>query len=288
MQTQTFSANGRIVFWSLGNDSDHKMLSDGFDQLGLSSYTPDEQSALMSLKSALTEAYGSRRCLIRRLEKRSGFQISQERASGENNAGLEYQKLFSVEIPTGPHGILFMDPDTGERIPDPKYAGTVRDLFWRELDKVPRDNLARALTRITLQKMDGICLRETGGIYWIPQSKMHIWDQVVSAVEQASPSGRNKVYGPRTLLDDELVSMAMDWLAQNVESQMGQIRERLGKAKSKRGKSTQENAAADLHNKVQTYEHIFQKTLQGLKDSTQDLKAARAMTVLGKLGSLSA
>ena len=82
--------------------------------------------------------------------------------------------------------------------------------------------------------------------------------------------------------------MAMDWLAQNVESQMGQIRERLGKAKSKRGKSTQENAAADLHEKVQTYERIFQKTLHGLKDSTKDLKAARVMTTLGRLGSLSA
>ena len=153
-KTQTFSANGRIVFWTLGSDSDHQKLKDGFERLGLSNYAPDEQSALMSLKSALTEVYGSRRCLVRRLEKRSGFQISQERASGENNAGLEYRKLFSVEIPTGPHGILFMDPNTGERIPDPKYADHVRNLFWQELDKVPRDNLARSLTRIVLQKVN--------------------------------------------------------------------------------------------------------------------------------------
>ena len=284
------SVNGRIVFWSLGNDSEHKALKEGFEQLGLSAFTPDEQSAVMSLKAALTEVYGSRRCLVRKLEKPKvpGFQITQERASGENNAGLEYHKLFSVEIPTGPCGIVFMDPDTGVRIPAPKYADVVRDLFWKELDKVPRDNLARSLKRIVAQKANGITLKETGGVYWIPEKNLALWDQVVSVTQAASPGGRNKIYGPRTLLDDDLVHMAMDWLAQNVESEMGQIRERLGKAKTKRGKSTQENAASDLHDKVRAYEGIFSKTLQGLRDSTEDLNAARVMTALGKLGKLTA
>lgn len=284
------SINGRFVFWSLGNDSEHKALKEGFEQLGLSEHTPDEQSSVMSLKAALTEVYGSRRCLVRKLEKPKvpGFQITQERASGENNAGLEYHKIFSAQIPTDNRGIIFLDPDTGVRIADPKYADVVRDLFWKELDKVPRDNLARSLKTIATKKAHGITLRETGGVYWIPNDGLALWDQVVAVTQAASPGGRNKIYGPRTLLDDDLVHMAMDWLGQNVESEMGQIRERLGKAKTKRGKGTQENAASDLHDKVKTYEGIFNKTLQGLKDSTKDLKAARVLTALGKLGQLSA
>ena len=284
------SVNGRIVFWSLGSDSEYKALKDGFEQLGLSAYIPDEQSSVMSLKAALTEVYGSRRCLVRKLDKPKvpGFQITQERASGENNAGLEYHKIFSAQIPTDNRGIIFLDPETGVQISDPKYATVVRDLFWKELDKVPRDNLARSLKRIVAQQSNGITLKETGGVYWIPENSLPLWDKVVSVTQAASPGGRNKIYGPRTLLDDDLVHMAMDWLAQNVESEMGQIRERLGKAKTKRGKSTQEDAASDLHDKVKTYEGIFSKTLQGLKDSTQDLKAARVLTALGKLGKLTA
>ncbi len=284
----TFGVNGRIVFWSLGNDSEFKALEEGFENLDLAQYIPAEQSVLMSLKSALVEVYGSRRCLVRKLESpRKGFQVVQEISSGENKSGLDYNKLFSVELDVGPgDGISFMDPDTGDLIPDPTHAHSVRDLFWRELDKVPRDNVARSLKAIVSREANGICLRETGGIYWVPQDSLALWDKVVSVVEGASPSRRNKIYGPRTLMDDNLVNMAMDWLAQNVESEMGQIRERLSKAKTKRGKTTQNDAAADLQAKVQHYESIFNKTLTNLKDSTKDLKSARVLTALSRLGSV--
>ena len=274
------SVNGRVVFWTLGEDSDHAILEQGLTDCSLGGYCPDENTAKAALKSALVSIYGSRRCLIRPLDGRAGYLVVQEKGEGEGNISLSHVPLFSVDVPTGPEGILFKDPESGE-IVEHHQAGIVRDQFWRELDKVPSHKVARALVNI-IDRISGTSLRETGGIYWIPERTLPIWEKVVTAVESASPS--NAIYALNTAKDDDCLRAVVAGLTHSVSSEMDTIRGKIRSGKlGDKALATQNSRAADLRLKIQLYEKLFGKTLTELKDSTEDLESAEVMTALAQL-----
>lgn len=280
--SKNVSVNGQVVFWTLGEDSNHTTLEQGLTACSLGRYCPDENTSKAALKSALVSVYGSRRCLIRPLEGRAGYLVVQEKGEGEGNISLSHVPLFSVDVPTGPEGIVFKNPESGETIGN-HMGATVRDRFWQELDKVPSHKVARALVNI-IDRISGTSLRETGGIYWIPEKTLPIWEKVVSAVESASPKNSNAIYALNTAKDDDCLRAVVAGLTHSVSSEMDTIRGKIQSGKlGKKALDTQNSRAADLRLKIELYEKLFGKTLTELKDSTEDLEAAEVMTALAQL-----
>jgi len=234
------------------------------------------------LKSALVSVYGSRRCLIRPLEGRSGYLVVQEKGDGEGNISLEHLPLFSVDVPTGPKGIVFSDPKTGDSV-EALHATTVRNQFWDELDKVPSHKVARALVTM-IDFMGGTVLRETGGIYWIPERTLPVWKKVVDVVESASPGKSNFIYALNTAMDDDCFRSVIAALTHSVSSEMERIREKVQSGNlGKKALNTQNNRAGDLRQKVESYEKMFSTTLAELKNTTEDVESAEVMTALAQL-----
>jgi hypothetical protein len=53
---------------------------------------------------------------------------------------------------------------------------------------VTPDAIGRSLVRLATEKLDGLCLRPNGGLYWIPDTQCETWSSYATMVEQATGS----------------------------------------------------------------------------------------------------
>lgn len=277
--------NGAVVFFTLGGDSDYDMIEVGFEHCGLSKYIPNKNTSAAALKSALVKTWGNRRMKIDSLEgKRGGFAVAQVKGDVQNDVRtLDYEVLFTTEVPSSSQFIPFFDPSTGDAI-EPTKARECRGKFWDELKKVPAQKVSLALTQIIQGPLKGIRLRETGGIYWIPESSLKIWRSLSFTLSEAST--RNKLYKMCTSIDVDSIEAICDALTSSVEAEMEKLTEEIisGDLKQERAYVSRRNRAVELRAKVKDYEKIFGKTLDNLTSQCEETDVAAAAAVLATFG----
>ena len=70
------------------------------------------------------------------------------------------------------------------------YASTpvVQAYFNMYKGLVTNDAIGKALVNIATHKLDGLCLRPNGGLYWIPDAQVGDWENYVKVIENVSGS----------------------------------------------------------------------------------------------------
>lgn len=276
--------NGAIVYFKLGEDSDHNLVEWGFNKLNLGGYIPNKNTSNAALRSALTKTYGSRRTKIDALDGNRGFAVAQVSGDVLNDVQtLDYEVKFCVQVPTTSHMIPFQNPKTGE-IFDPPLAQDCKNRFWEEMDKVPSRNLSSSLVNIIHGPLNGICLKDTGGIYWIPETSVPVWQALSLILEQAS--SRNVLYKISSSIDEDSVKAICDALTSAVESELSQINDEIigGKLKQKRAYESRRNRSVELNDKVKSYRKILGVALEDLSEQCEDSDMAACAAIFSTFG----
>lgn len=203
MQSNQVSIAGAITLWELSGRSNYQTLVDGFDNAGLSQYKPHRPTPLEALKIVLVDLFAGTRSLIRPLDGYKGFGVVYEQANGEH---LTHHNDISITV-------------TGKGPTDLRFYGTSwsqeQDIITRvtqEMFLVPQAKLAYSLKRI-IESLCGVPIRESGGIYFIPDPSIPKWNQVAEVIEAA---GGNTVHIIRTAIDDKAVRCVMDHVKQEI------------------------------------------------------------------------
>jgi hypothetical protein len=267
MKQRALNVEGGIVTWRCGASS-LEGLRVNLASCGHLDLAPEPRTPKSALKAALAGMAG-KDSLVRPLEKECGFTIVREQRGAHVNhydskVGVSYNEeadLLTVE----PHDRqLWQQVDTAfqaaRKIISPVATGGV---------------LVKAI-----EKLNGIGLREQGGVYWIPEAKVATLEAIAEAVESsAEEKGKSAVYLLRTLAD----ASAMRAVRDGIETEVRQEIERLtadidSGTLGRRALVEREKRAQGLGGRLAEYETILGEALvavRGQLDACQ-LRASEA------------
>lgn len=266
----TGASVGLITWWRLTTDI--LIYNDGFvgDCQAQDFPIPALPSDEIALKRALRTHVKGRRTLLRTLP------------------GHVYA-IVDEEIPIQGDDVL--DPEY-----DVRFKAWVEDedaQFDRELDKTFQDNLVELYEKLrfaytehdlskwfvrVIEEVQSIRLRDTGGIYFIPQQTADRWRAFRELVHKHCES---RILTVPAMRAEDAVEAVLDALNSDAESQMAKIWEELEvRDLGKRALKTRQDRCSVLAKKLRTYENLLGVKLSALRGQLVDVDAAIVDTIL--------
>jgi hypothetical protein len=180
---------GVITWWTLSGDVDLPRLARAWLAEGLDpELLPKPTSAKHALREAMKEiSAGSIRRMVRPTGKRQGYAVVTETADGED---LEYDVGVRVKIEAGDGG-LFEGEHPVFTPPDHPRVGEITAVWEKHRGRVSQHIVGQWLAGLT-SRADGVALRESGGLYFIPRHELPLWEAITRAVKGATA---NRVFG---------------------------------------------------------------------------------------------
>ncbi len=267
-------AAGAMTYWSLGQQTDPQILTNGLGQLGLPDYSPKPRTWLTSLKAALAEMFAKPEELIRPLKnrKRDGYTVVVEEKGVSQNT---YTREVNASV----------DPDSGHVQITAGYADvTELQRLTRHFHRVlPSSSVADMLTNIIHQQLGGISLKANGGLYFIPEDRITTWRNVIMVVEAAAvePTTNDLSVVPLELNEMTLRDIKRS-ICREVESEAERLRKDI--AENSLGTDALLNRAvraSQLRDRIRQYEQILGQALdvchQNLDIAVQAFSVAAAV-----------
>jgi hypothetical protein len=281
---------GAVTFWTLTESNDHEVLYRGLTGLGLEEYAPEERTELSALKDALTKVCGGPSTIVERLGE--GYEVSDktERTASDGTPTLETSRRVYVSPIRGGNGV-----GAGLEF-HPSYAAdgpAIHASYTASRNNVPSHAVGRALVKI-LDAAGATPLRDTGGLYWIPEAKLPLFEQVGAVIRSASLAGgavvngafggRATVYLIRTAMDEDCVEAVADSLEREVRAEVIRINAEIAAGNlGKRALDGRQTESNKLAAKIAHYEEILGRSLDVLKEEGPKAIAASVVDALGKL-----
>jgi hypothetical protein len=269
MSNVNISISGATVFWRGTSDTEAARLQTNLTNIGLGKYAPSPVNMGHAVKAAMTSLYSKPRTLVR--PDRNGFSIVEEE---QTTLGLRHKVTLTVEVAQRhPDGLLAYpcDPPARDRLVSQVKA---------QLGLVPYTALTQCLTNI-VRSLGGVALRDSGGIYWIPQVNVPRWREVVKAVQASGPV---KVYCASMVADEDGVRAVCDSIREEMESEVAQINADFATGLSDKAMKSRASALAAMAKRVREYETALGVTLDTLRDGLVQTDAALIATSGEPLG----
>lgn len=264
--TTNIDTAGSIVWWRLSGILRHNVLKatwigEGLDEDLLPKPTKDKTALSRALKEL---ERGNKHRLIRKLQT-GGWAIVNETAQGDD---LDYAIDCRVEMNgAGPK----FDPEFHPIAPE------VFARFQHNKEHLTQTDVSSWLTKLT-DHVRAVSLRDTGGVYFIPREKLPTWEKMVKAIRMSSAHVIHKV---PALKSEEAVEAILDAITREAQAEVEGLENAL--VDDGLGERALTNRAAkcdDIRQKLETYEGLLGKSLDGFKNKMEDLKANLAAAAL--------
>tara|TARA_R100001594_G_scaffold29905_1_gene55735 strand:- start:1839 stop:2654 length:816 start_codon:yes stop_codon:yes gene_type:complete len=266
MIEKSIDYNGSIVYWSLSDGTNIHLLRQGLQDIGRAHLIPETRVDLQALQRSIREAFPGKRTLVRPLSGKPGYAVVHEHSGGTE---MEYEEEVRFAVVANE---IFCSESN-----HPKLA-FIEDEYQNQKDLVTANKLGGVLVK-ACQELQGIPLRNRGGLYWIPEANRLKWEEIVRVVERCNI--RNTTSLVKTTTDKKTLDAVCDSLVHQVSKKLENLETSLEEGElGKRGLKTREREAQELDDLVQTYEKILGKTLTSLRDRASDVESAASMALL--------
>lgn len=267
---------GSAVFWTLGEQTDHKQLARAFQSAGLVKFTPEPLTNYAALRAVLEEQYPGHEVFAVKGATDKFEVVKIQRGDDPSDTKNEYRLILTAQATRW--GQIEANGYTDDRL---------TELFKARKSTVAYHVVSRVMVEI-VYSLGGTTLRPSGGVYWIPNASMERWEMIAAAVEAAG--AKNKVYALRTILDENSANVLRDALTQEIAREAREIESTLCDPKSGlRAARTAKDRAAGLRRKIETYETSFEISLADLRrelDSAVGIEAKATLMDLAAQGPL--
>jgi hypothetical protein len=262
---------GLVTFWQIAEWTEHALLQAGLTDAGFGDFVPPTRAPVTALKDALTDVLGGPRVLVRPLSK-DGFVVVREDRGEEDN---QYTTLMQAKV--GDNVILYK--------PLNDKALAVTESYNRHIGYVSAGSVAGCLVKI-MDSLGKTTLRESGGLYWLPDSQLSKWEAVAKATEAAVAKGNTRIYFLRHLMDADACRAIRDAVqteilaeAQRLEAELMDSTVELGeRALSHRGR-----LCIDLKARIVSFEELLGESLASLRQAVDGVETALAAAALRDL-----
>lgn len=256
--TEGISTAGAIVWWRLSGSVDASRLRDTWEAEGLAAHLlPDTPSASTAIRRAVNEQREARR-LVRPLDGGKGFAIVLESVTGDT---LDYDVACKVRLDA-----------VGRLKVEPSYhplADAVRADYEKHLTELSGQDISAWLVGL-MSKVDGVGLRDTGGIYFVPRHGIDQWRQIARALREAS---HNTVYEVPALKSDEAVDAILDAISAEAAAEADSMEKDLQTDLGQRALETRMGRCDSVEQKMTRYEGFLGRRLDELRGRIIDLRA---------------
>lgn len=205
MKSIKTSVDGMVTFWSL-TESDQDEVTKAFGDSGFS-IVPGTKSPKKSLEDALKHL-----CKGQTIKRtKTGFAI------------LEWvEHTRSVDVHQIGHAAL--DSDGFNIVTHGQTPGDLWHEYKQQTTRTPPEEIRRSLVT-AIRQVNGVTLRESGGIYWVPPEGTDKWASLCDNLQSTGLVNRNKVYQVRTLVDDHAIEAISDSYLSQIDVQLSQLSE---------------------------------------------------------------
>lgn len=124
-----------------------------------------------------------------------------------------------------------------------------------------------------MDRLQGVPLRESGGVYFVPAYSRAALDALVGALGAAAPA--NRVYRVAAVQDEEAVRAFLDAVATSIAAEVARTREELGRADmGAKALETRMRVAAEARAKLDAYENLLGTRLDEIHAELAELTNA--------------
>lgn len=252
--------SGVMTFWELSGSVDHAKLTQAWDEQGLDpAWVLNLPSPADALRRAVQTQHEGRR-LVRPLKGDRGWAIVREEVL-EGERKLKHSQEFSVTL-TDWGSLEFEGSINGE-------AKEIQAAYETALYELTHADIGGWLVSLARDRMAGVSLRGSGGIYFILREYRDTWDKV-----KATLAAVGQTIHKIPAMDAADTALAvLSALEREAEEFTQQIDEKLRKGMGKRAIATQQDAVRDMERKLERYVGIIGNGLEGVKVITTKLSA---------------
>lgn len=274
--TDNLPTAGAIVYWRLEGALDVERLRAAWEAAGLpAELLPDTPPTTTALARAVRERQGGR-VLVRPLEGKGGYAVVHERARGDD---LSHSVQLSVKLdPTG--RLLFQQPGGGwvraAALPN-TGAAEIAGAYERHLMECAAEDVGTWLVRLVTKFVDGVGLRDTGGIYYVPPAHVAVWDLIAGCVREVSAHRTFRIPAVRS---SEAVQAVLDAVEQEARREFDGMMEEAKGALGERAINARYDRVEDVERKVARYEEMLGQRLDSFRERAEELRAALAVAML--------
>lgn len=275
-EAMVLRADGVITLWSLSDQTSLPAIETGLKALGLEAYTPHARTELAALRAALEVVHPGERTLIRPTKTRDGFVVVNEERREKGN---DYRTAYVVR-PLEDEAVvpsLDFEPHPGN-----DTAAKLLDEYERQRQVLPGNSVSKALIALLQHHLGATSLRERGGVYWLPGSKLPAWREVIQVVESSAMSGaRNAVYVYSHRMDADAVRGVFDAICGEVSQEADRLQAEVFSGElGSRAMATRRDEAKAMRTKVKLYEELLGVSLGHLTQSLEKVETSLAASTL--------
>jgi hypothetical protein len=250
---------GAIIWWHLTGAVNSERLRQEWQARGLDAKLfPDLPTPGYALHHTAKKLSEQRR-LARPLEGKKGWALVHEHADGD---GLDYDMGCRMKLDANDDVVV--DP------PDHALAKEIKATFERLLREYDHHLIGRWLRDMS-RAHRAVCLRETGGVFFVPRDQVESIKRYFAALHTASAC---RVYEVPAMRSEEAVEAVMDAVAREAEQEAAEMEKALSEMEL--GERALQGRAArcqQMIEHVESYEELLGRGLDKLKKRIEDLKA---------------
>lgn len=275
MRQKHVSANGAVVFWTAGPTS-RDLLNARLESIGVR--VAAERTDNSALENAMKE-YGKdhvskgHKVLVRANKKpgTNGYSFIQE-AKEEHRCYHTHD--FSAKV------------DEGQVKTTGGYTdvAALQRLFEHFKAVLTGASVGQALVGI-LADLGAMTLKDSGGIYWVPEDKLDLWYQVAEAVETSAIGGHESHVDSFTTTMDEHTARALKrGIVREIAETTKALRTEIAGGMGEKAMESRQEAAVSLHKRVDQYAVILEDTLDELHEQIQGVEELVTLLTLQTTG----
>lgn len=272
MKRHEVEIGGANVYWSLGWTS-RPALEMNLKALRLEAYTPNERTESAVLHQTLSHLFGGPTTIIRRLKDKSGFAIVSERR-GEDHNEYKHERAVRVENRL----VTCDDPATD--------VWEIQSKFDELSSLLSPSCVSACLVEIVTKVLGGVPLRESGGLYWVPESTFPRLEAIAHAVENACVPGANNkdkstVYMMETVKNENCIVAVRDAIENEIAKRIEAIDQEVAEGTlGERALESRKEEAIQLRHKLAMYEKELGCTMEALAEQVDRVRAAAGTAML--------
>lgn len=259
--------DGRITFWRLPQHFNRDVLLEGLAKLGWKRHCPRERSNNSALKEALVYIVRSWKqddVLVRELESvgEDGFVVVRETKGAQEN---QYETWFRTKWE---QPVDTVEPYTVTYDGEFSADNSSIDVWFKHFrSRLTNHAVAKMLSVLIQDHLQGVSLKPSGGFYWIPPESVATYQELIKVVVAAA-DGDCTIYQPEfSLADESAVQAVRDAIVDDINHRAAVIESQASKegVKETALKNRQRDAQL-LHDRVKQYEGFLGETLDKCRE----------------------
>jgi hypothetical protein len=276
-------AGGLICFWNT-KPTGFARLKAAMDAVGMGEHCPPPYSVGESLKRAMAD-YGRlhKKELLDGFERKSKISLEVKRHEKAEEDGYEliavehgkerndYTRIFACQV----NGTERPELTMGWSVVSNSHE--IDDAYAQNRKTVSASAVGQMLVKM-IKHFNGTCVREVGGVYYLPDGATEQWEKLASAVEEKD--GTEITYHEIRMNQSTMRSIA-GAITKELTEAAGKLLEEVQSGKL--GQEALDNRihlAASLRRKCRQYEGILGDPLEKVRTALQEAEVATATAAL--------